>query len=69
MTRASNKKIITRWLAKKCGFLKTHHWNPTNLHVKSHNLLRQYFSLDRLDNAFQMMVVRPEGFIKGWIKL
>lgn len=40
-----------------------------SLHVKSPNLLRQCFSLDRLDNAFQMMVVRPEGLIKGWIKL
>lgn len=50
-----------------------------NLRVNLQNLLRycfcldrfslDCFSLDRLDDALHMEVARPEGFIKGWIKL
>jgi Threonine dehydrogenase and related Zn-dependent dehydrogenases len=37
--------------------------------IKPQELLTHCFSLDQLDDAFQMMVDRPDGFIKGWIKL
>lgn len=37
--------------------------------IKPHELLTHSFPLDRLDDAFQMMVDRPDGFIKGWIRL
>ncbi len=79
MARASKRKRTTRWVGREFGFFKIHFRNTMTLHVKSQNLLRycfslncfplNCFSLDRLDYAFQMMVVRPEGFIKGWIKL
>jgi len=37
--------------------------------IKPQELLTHRFSLDQLDDAFQMMVDRPDGFIKGWIHL
>lgn len=38
-------------------------------HIKPQDLLTHCFALEQLDSAFQMMVDRPDGFIKGWIKL
>ena len=38
-------------------------------HIKPQELLTHCFALEQLDSAFQMMVDRPDGFIKGWIKL
>ncbi len=79
MTRASDKKITERCVARARGFLKTRFCNAMNLRVNLQNLLRycfcldrfslDCFSLDRLDDALHMEVARPEGFIKGWIKL
>lgn len=38
-------------------------------HIKPQELLTHCFALEQLDSAFQMMVDRPDGFIKGWITL
>lgn len=38
-------------------------------HIKPQELLTHSFALNQLDSAFQMMVDRPDGFIKGWIQL
>lgn len=38
-------------------------------HIKPEELLTHCFALEQLDSAFQMMVDRPDGFIKGWITL
>ncbi len=32
-------------------------------------LLTHQFTLDQLNEAFQMMVDRPDGFVKGWVSL
>lgn len=37
--------------------------------IRPQELLTHRFSLDQLNEAFQMMVDRPDGFIKGWIQL
>lgn len=37
--------------------------------IRPQDLLTHCFRLDQLDDAFQMMVDRPDGFIKGWIRL
>jgi threonine dehydrogenase-like Zn-dependent dehydrogenase len=37
--------------------------------IRPQELLTHNFSLDQLDDAFQMMINRPDGFIKGWIQL
>ncbi len=33
------------------------------------DLLTHRFTLDQLDEAFRMMIERPDGFIKGWVQL
>ncbi len=37
--------------------------------IQPRDLLTHCFSLDQLDLAFKTMVERPEGFIKGWVKI
>ena len=37
--------------------------------IKPGELLTHKFTLDQLDQAFQMMIDRPDGFIKGWVQL
>lgn len=37
--------------------------------IRPQDLLTHRFGLDQLDTAFQMMVDRPDGFIKGWVQL
>lgn len=37
--------------------------------IKPQQLLTHEFTMDELDTAFQMMVERPDGFIKGWVRL
>ncbi len=37
--------------------------------IKLEKLLTHRFSLDGLDQAFQMVIDRPDGFIKGWVEL
>lgn len=40
-----------------------------NDRIRPQELLTHCFSLDQVNEAFQMMQDRPDGFIKGWIKL
>lgn len=37
--------------------------------ISPQTLLTHRFSLEQLNDAYQMMVDRPDGFIKGWIEL
>lgn len=37
--------------------------------IRPQDLLTHSFALEELDTAFQMMIDRPNGFIKGWIRL
>lgn len=37
--------------------------------IRPDELLTHRFNLDQLDQAFECMVQRPNGFIKGWIQL
>lgn len=37
--------------------------------IQPQDLLTHCFKLDQLDEAFQIMLDRPDGFIKGWIQL
>ena len=37
--------------------------------IKPQELLTHRFRLDQLNEAFQMIVDRPDGFIKGWVQL
>lgn len=37
--------------------------------IRPQDLLTHSFTLEQLDEAFQMMIDRPDGFIKGWIRL
>lgn len=37
--------------------------------IRPAEVLTHSFSLDQLDQAFELMVQRPDDFIKGWIKL
>jgi 2-desacetyl-2-hydroxyethyl bacteriochlorophyllide A dehydrogenase len=37
--------------------------------IRPQELLTHEFDLSELDNAFQMMIERPDGFIKGWVRL
>jgi 2-desacetyl-2-hydroxyethyl bacteriochlorophyllide A dehydrogenase len=40
-----------------------------NDRIRPQDLLTHKFSLEKLDDAFQMMIDRPDGFIKGWVQL
>lgn len=40
-----------------------------NGRIRPQDLLTHCFSLDQVNEAFQMMLDRPDGFIKGWVKL
>jgi threonine dehydrogenase-like Zn-dependent dehydrogenase len=37
--------------------------------IRPQVLLTHSFALEELDQAFQLMIDRPDGFIKGWIQL
>ncbi len=37
--------------------------------IRPQELLTHSFQLEQLNDAFQMMINRPDGFIKGWIQL
>lgn len=37
--------------------------------IRPQDLLTHQFELEQINDAFQMIVDRPDGFIKGWIKL
>ncbi len=37
--------------------------------IRPQVLLTHSFTLEELDQAFQLMINRPDGFIKGWIQL
>lgn len=37
--------------------------------IRPQDLLTHQFTLEQLDDAFQMMIDRPDGFIKGWVSL
>ncbi len=37
--------------------------------IRPQDLLTHSFELSQLDQAFQMMLERPDGFIKGWVRL
>ena len=37
--------------------------------IRPQELLTHSFALEELDRAFQMMIDRPHGFIKGWVHL
>src|SRR5690606_7328809 len=37
--------------------------------IRPQELLTHHFKLNELDQAFQMMLDRPDGFIKGWLAL
>ncbi|EKD37138.1 MAG: alcohol dehydrogenase GroES protein, partial [uncultured bacterium] len=37
--------------------------------LRVRELLTHRFHLDRLNDGFQMMAERPDGFIKGWVQL
>ncbi len=37
--------------------------------INPEELLTHRFTMDQLDQAFQMMLDRPDGFVKGWIQL
>lgn len=36
--------------------------------IRPQDLLTHRFELDQLNDAFQMMIDRPDGFIKGWVQ-
>lgn len=37
--------------------------------IRPQNLLTHRFTLEQLDEAFQLMIDRPNGFVKGWVQL
>jgi 2-desacetyl-2-hydroxyethyl bacteriochlorophyllide A dehydrogenase len=37
--------------------------------IRPQELLTHRFDIDQVNDAFQMMIDRPDGFIKGWIQL
>ena len=37
--------------------------------ISPQTLLTHRFNLEQLNDAYQMMCDRPDGFIKGWIEL